>query len=1506
MTNGSEIVATATVAANGTSAFSTSLTIANLFTVINTNPSGPGSLAQAIINADNSPGNTISFAIPSGPLVISPTAALPLPTITAAVTIDGTSQAGIVIDGTGLSQDGLVLGAGSSGSTIKGLTVEGFGKSGIHIQSSNDTIADDVVGTSGLGNQTGILIDGGTNVTVGGTDASTANTIGFNTQQGVSILGGGNNTIEGNFIGTNSADANQGNAIGLVISGSSGNTIGGSTTGAANAIGWNAQQGVSIVSGIQNVVSRNLYVGTNGTGSPVQSSDISLGAGANNNQPAPSLAAASLGGGSLTVQLTVAVPTGTSVDVEIYQLVTTGSGQRSFLGSGSITTSTGLSSLTIPAGSLTNGSEIVATATVVANGTSAFSTSLTIANLFMVINTNPSGPGSLAQAIINADNSPGNTISFAIPSGPLVISPTAALPLPTITAAVTIDGTSQAGIVIDGTGLSQDGLVLGAGSSGSTIKGLTVEGFGKSGIHIQSSNDTIADDVVGASGLGNQTGILIDGGTNVTVGGTDASTANTIGFNTQQGVSILGGGNNTIEGNFIGTNSADANQGNAIGLVISGASGNTIGGAATGAANTIGFNVQQGVSVVSGIQNIISRNLYVGTNGTASSTNPPSGDISLGAGANNNQAAPTILTASVSNGSLTLTVSGLPVGATVEVYQVTSGGTPLRTFVGSAPVELVPPVTGVPTVMIPAGMLKNSDVLTATATVSANGTSAFSTVQVVANPYMVINTMPSGVGSLYQAIVNSNGSPGTPITFAIPGTAPHVIQTTPALPLPAITAPVVIDGTSESGVVVDGGNLTQDGFLLAAGSDGSTIKGLTIENFNGAAIHAESSDNIIQQDVLGATNGVMNLPNQVGVLIDGGSANTIGGVAANTIGFNSVAGVEITGALATGNLVEGNYIGTDSALKPAPNQIGVLIVDANENTVGGAGAGNTIGYNLQQGVSIVSGNQNVVSENLYVGANGTPSSTNPPSGDIVLGSGANNGLTAPTLVAASFLPVGSPPVQSLVVGVSGVVDGATIEVYQVNAAGQRIFVASGMVQSTTYSVPVVTIPVGSLVTGDQILATATVAADGTSSFSGTQTITLPLVVRVTSNDGPGSLRQAIDYANQHPGSTITFSIGSGFQSIQLSSPLPQITAQVTIDGTTEQDYTSGPTGLVGAPIIQVSAGGFLPYVFDLEPGSDHSIIQGLNIVGAYEAGILVASNFDTIDADWIGVDASNPLSPQYYGNTLGIEVDGATNTTIGLPRTLLFYTNPSITGYSTISGRNVISGNNSDAIQITGGSDNLVQDTYIGTDYFGSLITSQDVSFQLYNVGNGISILNSSGNTIGSLPTSDPLFTDFAGQLNGIALESQGFGYASTPMVYLVGGGGTGDSGNRHGQRQCNDRGRTFEARHGLHVSTDRPLFRRRQPLCRYGHRLDQWRAVDRPDARILGHGVRVDTDRLSRGRGGHWRHGIRYHQRRRGHRSDDHQSRFRLYLGANGALLRRRQPRCCHGRRLDLYSAPG
>ena len=112
------------------------------FTVTTTNDAGAGSLRTAITSANAAAGtDTINFSIAgAGVHTINLTSALP--TITGAVTIDGYTQTGssvntlsvgdnavltIELNGTGAgSVDGLTLGAGSAGSTIRGLVINRF------------------------------------------------------------------------------------------------------------------------------------------------------------------------------------------------------------------------------------------------------------------------------------------------------------------------------------------------------------------------------------------------------------------------------------------------------------------------------------------------------------------------------------------------------------------------------------------------------------------------------------------------------------------------------------------------------------------------------------------------------------------------------------------------------------------------------------------------------------------------------------------------------------------------------------------------------------------------------------------------------------------------------------------------------------------------------------------------------------------------------------------------------------------------------------------------------------------------------------------------------------------------------------------------------------------------------------------------------------------------------------------------------------------------------------
>jgi CSLREA domain-containing protein len=222
---------------------------------------------------------------------------------------------------------------------------------------------------------------------------------------------------------------------------------------------------------------------------------------------------------------------------------------------------------------------------------------------------------------------------------------------------------------------------------------------------------------------------------------------------------------------------------------------------------------------------------------------------------------------------------------------------------------------------------------------------------------LLANRGSDGVVSLREAILAANATPngGTPdrIHFDIPGAGPHVIGVLTTLP--ALSDAVVIDGTTEPGyagaplVQLDGGGGAGNGLRLAAG--GSTVRGLAITGFGQAGILVSGAGNRIQGNYIGvdATGSAADANGQYGVrLMSGG--NLVGGAAAgdrNVISGNLIDGVYVGGG--SGNVVQGNYIGTDATgMMALPNrEDGVWINGATDTLV----TGNLLSGNAWSGVA---------------------------------------------------------------------------------------------------------------------------------------------------------------------------------------------------------------------------------------------------------------------------------------------------------------------------------------------------------------------------------------------------------------------------------------------------------------------------------------------------------------------------------------------------------------------------
>ena len=161
------------------------------FTVTNTNDTGAGTLRQAILVANAATGvDTIAFSISPGtaPFTISPTSALPM--LGADLTIDATTQVGfdpltprpvVELNGTlaGSTTEGLIV--GGSNTTIRGLAINRFGRSGIEVLGSGASIKGNYLGTDPTGTidrgngRDGVALNGATNAVIGGTSAADRN-----------------------------------------------------------------------------------------------------------------------------------------------------------------------------------------------------------------------------------------------------------------------------------------------------------------------------------------------------------------------------------------------------------------------------------------------------------------------------------------------------------------------------------------------------------------------------------------------------------------------------------------------------------------------------------------------------------------------------------------------------------------------------------------------------------------------------------------------------------------------------------------------------------------------------------------------------------------------------------------------------------------------------------------------------------------------------------------------------------------------------------------------------------------------------------------------------------------------------------------------------------------------------------------------------------------------------------------------------------------------------------
>jgi len=250
------------------------------FVVTTAADSGPGSLRQAVLDANAAPGpDVITFSLPSSPSSIALWSTI---TCTDPVTIDATTQPGFggqpVVELTGASGfplfDGLHLAAGSS--VVRGLALGGFawaiviyGPGGNRIEGC--FLGTDLSGTGIKANQAGVYIASSPDNVIGGATATQRNLISGNSR-GVDIVGSGstNTTIQGNYFGLdvsgtlvlpNSSGVHSG-------AGASGTVVGGAGPGEGNVFAGNSFEAIGIAGGANTVIQGNL-IGVDASGEAI-------------------------------------------------------------------------------------------------------------------------------------------------------------------------------------------------------------------------------------------------------------------------------------------------------------------------------------------------------------------------------------------------------------------------------------------------------------------------------------------------------------------------------------------------------------------------------------------------------------------------------------------------------------------------------------------------------------------------------------------------------------------------------------------------------------------------------------------------------------------------------------------------------------------------------------------------------------------------------------------------------------------------------------------------------------------------------------------------------------------------------------------------------------------------------------------------------------------------------------------------------------------------------------
>jgi titin len=461
---------------------------------------------------------------------------------------------------------------------------------------------------------------------------------------------------------------------------------------------------------------------------------------------------------------------------------------------------------------------------------------------------------------------------------------------------------------------NQTGIYLAAAGSGNIIRG-----------------NFIGVSAAGTNALGNANyGIMLNDSGSNQVGGTDPAQRNVIAGNLQSGLYLNGSTaqGNVIQGNFIGVDvsGSRAVTNGADGITLNGAPGNTIGGGNVISGNGLaGININGSLAV----SNIIQGN-FIGTD-------------ALGKTAVGNFNAGVVIANASDN---------LIGGTTPGALNVISGNQQDGIFLTNA-----------------TRMLIQGNHLG----LSLAGTNA---VPNALNGISLNNSRSNLIGGTVTAarnVISGNGFNGVGILrtndFANVIAGNYIgTDAAGAKAVPNALAGVRIQASSNTvgGLTAGSGNLIS----------GNGQHGVFLIGTNGAGMGNLVAANIIGLNAAGT--GI--LPNTIaGVALNSAPSNQIGGIgtsARNIISGNGTlpnvgyVGLYLNGPRTTGNLVQGNYIGTDPSGTIARGNAneGIYLLNTASNQIGGsvAGAGNIIAANGTRGIWLVNAT-NILIQGNYVG-----------------------------------------------------------------------------------------------------------------------------------------------------------------------------------------------------------------------------------------------------------------------------------------------------------------------------------------------------------------------------------------------------------------------------------------------------------------------------------------------------------------------------------------------------------